>query len=111
MNLKKTSTIFLLLVLFFSSQLFARQQLLQDYSRLMKIPDVVEMAASPTHLYLLSETEGLAVFRTYENSLQWLFTSEGMQQRGNQIYADIRFAYQFGNSRRLTVLEPTSVLG
>lgn len=89
----------------------AQEQLSQNYSRLMEIPGVVEMEASPAHLYVLSETEGLAVFRVYQDSLQWLYTSSGMQKRGRQIEADIRFAYLFGESRRLTVLEPTSVLG
>lgn len=53
----------------------------------------------------------MAVFRTYPNSLQWLYTSNGMQRRGDKIMADVRFAYLFGDSRRLTVLEPTSALG
>jgi len=34
-----------------------------------------------------------------------------MQARGNRLEADIRFAYLFGDTKRLTVLEPTSVLG
>lgn len=82
-----------------------------DYSELMEIPDVLSMEASSTHLYVLSEEDGLAVFRTYPDSLQWLYTSSGMQRRGSNIIADVRFAYLFGDSRRMTVLEPTSVLG
>jgi hypothetical protein len=77
----------------------------------MEIPELISMEASATHLYVLSETEGMAVFRAYADSLQWLYTSSGMQRRGDKIMADIRFAYLFGDSRRLTVLEPTSVLG
>ncbi|HBX66890.1 MAG TPA: hypothetical protein DEG32_12335, partial [Balneolaceae bacterium] len=90
---------------------FAQQSLAQDYSQLMEIPNISALEGSPTHLYVLSETEGMAVFRAYPDTLQWLYTSSGMQRRGNKIMADIRFAYLFGESRRLTVLEPTSVLG
>lgn len=85
--------------------------MVQNYSGLMEIPGVITMEASPTHLYILSENEGMAVFRAYPDSLQWLYTSSGMQRRGHRIMADIRFAYLFGDSRRLTVLEPTSALG
>lgn len=94
-----------------TSSVLAQQRLIQDYSDLMKIEDLIEIEASPTHLYVLSEQEGMAVFRAYPNSLQWLYTSNGMQRRGSKIMADARFAYLFGDSRRLTVLEPTSALG
>lgn len=94
-----------------SFQLHAQSGLMQNYAGLMQIPGVNSMEASASHLYIMSETEGLAVFRTYADQLQWLYTSSGMQQRGDVIQADARFAYLFGNSRRLTVLEPTSVLG
>lgn len=77
----------------------------------LKIPNIVAMSSSPTHFYVLSSTEGLVVFRAYQDSLEWLYSSQNMQQRGNTIVSDIRFAYLFGNGRRLTVLEPTSVLG
>ena len=100
-----------ILFLFQSESTFAQEQLAQNYSQLMEIPNVSALEASPTHLYALSESEGMAVFRAYPDSLQWLYTSSGMQRRGNKITADIRFAYLFGDSRRLTVLEPTSVLG
>jgi hypothetical protein len=83
----------------------------QDYSNLFEIPSIKTMEASTSHLYVLSETEGMAVFRVYQDSLRWLYTSSGMQRRGDRIEADIRFAYLFGDSKRLTVLEPTSVLG
>ena len=69
------------------------------------------MASSPSHLYVLSEQEGLAVFRVSNDNTQWLYTNIGMQRRGNKIVTDIRFAYLFGYGKRLTVLEPTSVLG
>lgn len=82
-----------------------------DITRELEIPDILDIESSPAHLYALSESEGLVVFRTYADSLQYLYTSTGMQRRGDQLTADIRFAYLFGNSRRLTIIEPTSVLG
>jgi len=90
---------------------FAQNQIVQDYSKVLNVPNIKTIEASTSHLYVLSETEGMAVFRAYEDSLQWLYTSSGMQRRGNTIDADIRFAYLYGDSKRLTVLEPTSVLG
>ncbi|MEX0639055.1 MAG: cadherin repeat domain-containing protein, partial [Balneolaceae bacterium] len=89
----------------------AAQNLETDLRDSFEIRDVIAMQGSETHLYVLSESEGLAVFRAYPDSLQWLYTSSGMQQRGDQLHADIRFAYLTGDSRRLTVIEPTSVLG
>lgn len=106
-------TAFLSLV-FLSVSLYtesADAQLLKDLSREIEISDVITMAGTETHLYILSEKEGLVVFRAYEDSLQWLYSSTGMQERGNTLESDIRFAYLFGDSRRLTVVEPTSVLG
>lgn len=82
-----------------------------DFRNSMSIPDGIAMASSEAHHYLLSESEGLVVFRIQSDSLQWLYTSSGMQARGNRLEADIRFAYLFGDTKRLTVLEPTSVLG
>lgn len=82
-----------------------------DISNELEIPDILDVESSLTHLYVLSESEGLVVFRMYDDSLQWLYSSTGMQRRGNQLHADIRFAYLYGNGRRLTVIEPTSVLG
>lgn len=110
-NILRLSLVLTFIIAATSSWSQAQEQLSQNYNQLMEIPGVVEMEASPAHLYVLSETEGLAVFRVYQDSLQWLYTSSGMQRRGRQIEADIRFAYLFGVSRRLTVLEPTSVLG
>lgn len=85
--------------------------LVQDYSQLMSIPEVKAIEASETHLYVLSEKDGMAVFRIKPNELQWLYTSSGMQRRGDQLSTDVRFAYLYGDTKRLTILEPTSVLG
>ncbi len=84
-----------------------------DFSRLMRIPSIVTMESSPAHLYVLSAREGLVVFRAgaASDTLQWLYSSPGMEERGNRIEADVRFAYLYGGSSRLTVVEPTSVLG
>lgn len=89
----------------------AQPQLTKDYTTTMEIPSVIAMESSPAHLYVLSDSEGMVVFRAHSDSLQWLYSSTGMEQRGNRVTADIRFAYLFGYNKRLTVLEPTSVLG
>lgn len=89
----------------------AQQAYEQDYTTTYKIPRITALKASETHLYALSEQDGMIVFRIYPDKLQWLYTSEGMQRRGKNIETDVRFAYIFGNTKRLTVLEPTSVLG
>lgn len=86
-------------------------QLVQNLNRQVEIPNIININSSETHLYTLSESEGLVVFRTYSDSLQWLYSSTGMQERGHTLESDIRFAYLYGDSRRLTVIEPTSVLG
>ena len=103
--------LFFAILLFSFNQSVAQDLLIQDYSNLIDIPGTKAIQASETHLYALSEQEGMAVFRNYSDSLQWLYTSSGMQKRGDIISADVRFAYLYGDSRRLTVLEPTSVLG
>lgn len=100
-----------LLTLVCAHPLSAQPQLEKDYSYVMEIPSVMAMESSPAHLYVLSNSEGMVVFRTREDTLQWLYSSTGMEQRGNTVTADIRFAYLYGYNRRLTVLEPTSVLG
>jgi hypothetical protein len=100
---------FLCLLLFAASPASSQWNL--DFRQQMEIPDVINLESSDTHLYVLSESEGLVVFRAHSDSLQWLYSSTGMQQRGNVIESDIRFAYLYGNGRRLTVVEPTSVLG
>lgn len=78
----------------------------------MNIPNVLTISTSASHLYVLSESEGLAVFRIQPGKkAQWLYTNDGMQKRGRIIESDIRFAYLYGSVTRLTILEPTSVLG
>lgn len=105
-------TIFILtLFALLSGTLSAQSQLIKDLGRQIEIPNIINLQSTETHLYVLSESEGLVVFRAYSDSLQWLYSSTGMQQRGYKLESDIRFAYLFGDSRRLTVIEPTSVLG
>ncbi len=90
----------------------AQPRLVKDYQTVMEIPELKELVASPAHMYALSDQEGLAVFRTSSDTLQYLFTNPGMEDRGDRIVADVRFAYLFGHDdNRLTVLEPTSILG
>lgn len=108
-KLKKFS--FLSITLFFLFGGLLQAQLIKDLERQIEIPDIVNLQSSETHLYVLSESEGLVVFRAYSDSLQWLYSSTGMQQRGHILKSDIRFAYLYGDTRRLTVIEPTSVLG
>jgi len=103
--------VFTLLFTIGNSAVFAQASLVKDYSYVMDIPRVESIVSSPAHMYVLSGNEGLAVFRTHPDTLQWLYTSPGMQKRGNTMTADVRFAYLFGKGNRLTVLEPTSVLG
>ncbi len=102
-------TLLLLFVVDAGSSAFA--QFAHDFRHRMEIPEILNVHSSETHLYVLSESEGLIVFRAHEDSPQWLYSSTGMQQRGHIIDSDIRFAYIYGNNRRLTVVEPTSVLG
>src|SRR5690625_3952115 len=111
MNIKRTlsTTLFVLLLPCFILPLQA--QFATDISRLLQIQKIIDMDASETHLYALSETEGLVVFRAHRDSLQWLYSSAGMQDRGNKLESDIRFSYLYGDYRRLTIIEPTSVLG
>lgn len=104
----------LLLVFLFAStsgSATAQPALQKDYSYVLEIPSVMAMESSSAHLYVLSDSEGMVVFRTHPDTLQWLYSSTGMERRGNSMTADIRFAYLFGRNQRLTVLEPTSVLG
>jgi len=89
----------------------ADAQWTQDFRNQMEIPNIVDIESSPSHMYVLSESEGLVVFRAHTDSLQYLYSSTGMQRRGDRLEADIRFAYLYGQGRRLTVIEPTSVLG
>lgn len=100
----------LLFILFFSGEVIA-QKFVEKLDLAIEIPSVIALKATPLHLYTLSETEGLVVFRQSSDSLQWLYSSSGMQRRGSELDADARFAYIYGNGRRLGVIEPTSVLG
>lgn len=102
--------VFALVLLSFSA-VSAQIQLQANPESRMILPDIIEMESSATHLYVLSKSEGLVVFRTNTDTLQYMFTSEGMETRGNKMHADVRFAYLFGNGTRLTILEPTSLLG
>ena len=115
MKVEKTNIIYsLVLSLFILSQPNLLAQATGEglrFSPSMNLEQVLDIASSPSHLYVLSEQEGLAVFRVTNDNTQWLYTNSGMQRRGNKITSDIRFAYLFGNGTRLTVLEPTSVLG
>lgn len=88
-----------------------RPRLSKDTSYQLEIPSLRSLAASNVHLYALSDTDGLVVFRVHADSLQWLYSSEGMQRRGTRLQADTRFAYLTGRNNRLTVVEPTSILG
>lgn len=109
--MKNFYTLFVLSFLSFLITETADAQWIQDFRDQMEISDIVDIESSPSHLYVLSETEGLVVFRVHYDSLQYLYSSTGMQRRGDRLEADIRFAYLYGQGRRLTVIEPTSVLG
>src|SRR5699024_9097864 len=108
--MKKLCTALFILVSFFQTAK-SHPTLTNDYSFVMNVPHVVTIASSPAHFYVLSDSEGMAVFRARPDSLEWLYSSTGMQRRGSKVVADIRFAYLFGSDKRLTVLEPTSVIG
>ena len=60
------------ITLFSWTSLSAQTQIVQDYSQILEIPNIKAMQASTSHLYVLSELEGMAVFRAYGDSLQWL---------------------------------------
>ncbi len=92
-------------------ELHAQDKWANDFRNTMEIRSIKAVESSPAHMYVLSESEGLAVFRTNADTLQWLYSSSGMERRGDRLQADVRFAYLYGDSRRLTIVEPTSVLG
>jgi hypothetical protein len=100
----------ILLILIFGASSFelSAQPVLQtnDLYRL-QIPGVTAMAGSPAHLYILSKTDGLIVFRSMEDSLQWLYTAPKMQHRGHSLRADARYGYLFGDSLRFSIIDPT----
>jgi len=89
----------------------ARPQPVRSHESLMDIPDIKAITSSEAHMYVLSGREGLVVFRTGTGEPQWLYSSSGLANRGDRLETDIRFSYLFGRDGRLTVIEPTSVLG
>ena len=89
----------------------ASPQPVRSHETLMDIPDIKAITSSEAHMYVLSAHEGLVVFRTGTDAPQWLYSSSGLSNRGDRLITDIRFSYLFGRDGRLTVIEPTSVLG
>ncbi|MDI6401570.1 putative Ig domain-containing protein [Balneolaceae bacterium ANBcel3] len=86
-------------------------RLVKSLDTIMEIPEILAVSSSDAHLYVLSSREGLIVFRTHADEPKWLYTSDGLADRGPYIHSDIRFAYLFGTDDRLTIIEPTSLLG
>lgn len=86
-------------------------RLVEDRATTLEIPGIIDMVSSAFHLYVMSESDGLVVFRKKEEGLTWLYSATGMQRRGSTLFADDRFAYVKGQRNQLSVLEPTSVLG
>lgn len=86
-------------------------QFVKDNSYVLEFPDIVDIAATPLHFYVLSEEDGLIVFRNKGDSLIWMYNTEGMSQRGRSIKADARFAYLIDDNNRISVVEPSSILG
>ncbi len=109
--MNKIKVYFVLFTALLSVEVFAQTSITVSPESVNKIPDLITISASATHLYALSQSDGLIVFRTKSDTLQYLFNSEGMQNRGRILVSDVRFAYQFGQGNRLTVIEPTSLLG
>ena len=66
----KFSTGFLILIMSVISIQAQDEVLIQDYSQLMNIPSIRAIEASPTHLYILSDQDGMAVFRIKPENLQ-----------------------------------------
>jgi hypothetical protein len=92
---------------FINTSSSAQSNLQDDDPYTMEIPQVAAMAGSAAHLYILSKTDGLIVFRSRKDSLKWLYTAHKMQNHAPSIRADGRFAYLFGDSLRLAVIDPT----
>lgn len=104
----------ILLIIFFcavNSFESPARPILQNDSYSMEIPQVAAMAGSPAHLYILSKTDGLIVFRSRKDSLKWLYTVPKMRHPERSLSADARFAYLFGDSIHLTVVDPTKFVG
>ena len=111
MIVKRTATALLLTFFICGFTITLNAQFVKDLSQQLQIQQILDIDASETHLYALSDRDGLVVFRAHSDSLQWLYSSTGMQDRGTKLESDIRFSYLYGDTRRLTVIEPTSVLG
>ena len=79
MKVEKTNIIYsLVLSLFILSQPYLLAQATSEGLRFtpsMNIENVLDIASSPSHLYVLSEQEGLAVFRVTNDNTQWLYTN------------------------------------
>jgi len=89
----------------------ANPNLVKSLESMLEVSEITTITSSESHMYVLSQREGLIVFRTTADSLQWLYSSSGLANRGDRLVSDIRFSYLFGRDGRLTVIEPTSVLG
>ncbi len=100
-----------LVIPLFSASSEGRSQPVRNLETRMEIPEIRAVKSSEAHLYVLSDREGLVVFRIGADSLRWLYSSSGLANRGDRLISDIRFSYLFGRDGRLTVIEPTSVLG
>ena len=101
----------LLIISAFPATTNARPQPVRSHETLMEIPEIKAITSSEAHMYVFSGREGLVVFRTGAESLQWLYSSSGLANRGERLITDIRFSYLISRDGRLTVIEPTSVLG
>jgi len=84
----------------FISQVTSAQQVL-------RIPSTVALSGSSTHMYVLSSTDGMVVFRAHGDSLIWLYNSDALLRRGSSMQSDARFAYLYGAEGRLTIVDPT----
>lgn len=76
----------------------------------LEVPEIAAFSVTELHMYVLSSSKGLVVFRNHSDSLLFLYESDGMQRRGPTLFTDIRFAYLI-NGNTVSVVEPTSILG
>ncbi len=98
LNMIKSGSILALLLAAFTSA---------SAQSVLRVPGVQAITGSNTHVYVLSSSEGLSVFRASADSLIWLYNSDALLRKGTDLRSDARFAYLFGNDRRLTVIDPT----
>ncbi len=110
-SLMLTCLLLILILKTFPTHAETRPQPVRSHESLMEIPDIKAITSSEAHMYVLSDREGLVVFRTGTEEPQWLYSSSGLANRGDRLLTDIRFSYLFGRDGRLTIIEPTSVLG